>query len=195
MIYLLALALLLPDLAGAQRQETLANSAKVKGGFGSLYFTFSQADGRSGGGAGLGGAFVIDDFFIGGYFQGENFGTRRYSNRNYIQALSSGGFWLGYAIPSHKMLHVYTALKLGWGAAALRRDDNDPYDGDDITDGVLVLAPEIGAELNVLRWLRIALTGGFRLVGGLDTLPGYQTRDFNSPTLGLTFRMGGFGYR
>lgn len=191
---LLLLSLSLATLATAQKQETIANSVKIKGGFGSPYFLFSQADGRAGGGIGGGGAFILNDFFVGAYVQSESFGQRRYSGRDYILGLNSGGFWLGYVPNSYKVVHLYSSLKIGWGSALLRRDDNDPYDNDDIRDAVFVLAPEIGAEFNVLRWFRIGLTGGYRAVGLLNTLPGYSYNDFNSPTLALTFRFGKFGY-
>lgn len=182
------------QLGISQKEETLGNTARVKGGFGGPYFLFSQADGRSGGGAGGGGAFIINDFFIGGFGQGETFGRRRYNNRNYDLALGGGGFWLGYAYPSHKLFHLYTSMKIGWGAAALNRVDDNPFNDNDITDGVFLLIPEIGAEVNLLHWFRLAFTGGFRFVGGVDSLPGYSTTDFNSPTLAITLRFGAFGY-
>ena len=178
----------------SQQEETLANNARVKGGFGGPFFLFSQADGKSGGGAGGGGAFIVNDFFIGGYGQGESFGQRRYNNRNYDVTLGSGGFWLGYAYPSHKLLHLYSSLKLGWGSAGLRRQDDDPFDNDDINDSVFVIAPEVGAEVNIIHCFRIGFTAGYRVVGGLHDLPGFSSNDFNSPTLALTFRFGGFGY-
>ncbi len=178
----------------SQKQETLASSARVKGGFGSLYFLFGQADGHNGAGAGLGGAFIINDFFIGGYGQNEVFDRRRYSGREYLVGLGSGGFWLGYVPASYKVVHLYSALKVGWGSAALRRTDSEPYTNDNITDGVFVLAPEIGAEVNILRWFRLGFTGGYRFVSGLNTLPGYAYNDFNSPTLALTLRFGKYGY-
>lgn len=179
--------------AQAQKQETLANSGRIQGGFGALLFPFSQADGHSGAGAGAGGAIIVNDFFIGGYGQGESFDRHRYNGRNYFVGLNSGGIWLGYTYPSHKVLHLYTSMKIGWGSATLNRDDNDPFDNDQINDGVVVLNPEIGAELNILRWFRLGITGGYRLVGGLNTLPGYASNDFNSPTLALTLRFGKFG--
>lgn len=193
-LFFLAASLCIATLAFSQREETLANSSGIKGGFGGPFFLFSTADGNAGGGAGGGGAFIINDFFIGGYGQGESFGRRRYNNRNYDVTLGSGGFWLGYAYPSHKVLHIYTSLKLGWGTAALRRPGGDNFE-DDITDGVFMVAPEVGAEVNLLHWFRLAFSGGYRVVGGLHGLPGFSTNDFNSPTLAITLRFGGFGYK
>ncbi len=178
----------------AQKEETLTSGARVKGGFGGPFFLYSNTDGQSGGGGGGGGAFIINDFFIGGFGQGETFGQRTISSRRYTVGLGFGGFWLGYVYPSHKVVHLFTSLKVGWGSATLQRDDNDPFNGNDYTDGVFVTAPEIGVEVNVVHWFRIAFTGGYRLVGGVQSLPGFASGDFNSPTLGLTMRFGKFGY-
>ena len=193
---LLLLAVLCINLpAFSQKEETVANSSGIKGGFGGPYFLFSQAGGSGGGGAGGGGAFIINDFFIGGYGQGENFGRRRIGNRNYDVSLGGAGFWFGYAYPSYKLLHLYTSLKVGWGSATLNRKNEEPFDVPDYSDGVFMFSPEIGAEVNLLHWFRLAFTGGYRFVGGLNTLPGFNSNDFNSPTLAITLRFGAFGYK
>ena len=181
--------------AQAQKEETLAGSARVKGGFGAPFFTFSQADDNAGFGGGGGGAFIINDFFIGGFGEGASFGNRRYNNRNYDLSLGYGGFWLGYTYPSHKLIHLYSSLKIGWGNASQLRADDDPFDGDQINDHIFALHPELGAEINLVHWFRLGFTAGFRLVGGVGSLPTVRSGDFNSPTLGITLRFGKFGYR
>ncbi len=180
--------------AFCQKEETLAGSSRVKGGFGSPFFTFSQASGQNGIGAGVGGAFIINDFFIGAFGQGESFGPRRYNGRDYNLTISNGGFWLGYAYPSHKLAHLYTSMKIGWGNVALARTDREPFDPDGIRDNVFVLNPEIGAEVNLLHWFRLCLSVGYRSVSGVNTLPTVQSNDFNGATFGITMRFGGFGY-
>ncbi|MCK6694367.1 MAG: hypothetical protein L6Q97_19975 [Thermoanaerobaculia bacterium] len=179
----------------AQRQETLRTTARNKGGFGGLYFVSSQADGDPGGGAGFDGAFIRNDWFFGGFIQAESFDQRRINNRNYRPSLFFTGPWVGYAYPSHKLIHLYTSLRLGWGGAVLNRQDNDPFDNDDYSDFVFVFAPEIGAEINAVSWLRIAATLGYRSVSNLSGLPGYSARDFNSPTFAISLRAGAFGYK
>lgn len=179
----------------AQRQETLQSNVRNRGGFGGLYFVASQADGESGSGAGIDGAFIVNDWFFGGYLQGDNFGRRRINNRNYEAGLFTTGAWAGYAFPSHKLVHFYTSLRLGFGGALLSRQDNDPFNNDDdYSDAVMVMAPEFGAEINAFKWFRIAGTVGYRMVGNI-ALPGYSARDFNSPTLALSLRFGWFGYK
>lgn len=180
----------------AQRQETLRSTTRNKGGFGGLYFVTSQADGDPGGGAGLNGAFIRNDWFFGGFLQIESFDRRRVSNRNYQPSLFFTGPWVGYAYPSHKLIHLYTSLRLGWGFAVLNRQDNDPFNNDeDYSDFIFAFMPEIGAEINALSWLRIAATLGYRSVSNLTGLPTYSQRDFNSPTFAVSLRLGSFGYK
>lgn len=189
LLLLLLSALALP----AQRQETLQSNVRNRGGFGGLYFVASQADGEPGGGAGINGAFIVNDWFFGGYLQADNFGQRRISGRNYDAGLFTTGAWAGYAFPSHKLVHFYTSLRLGFGGAFL--GGSDPFDdNDDLSDAVFVFEPEFGAEINAFKWFRIAGTVGYRSVGNLD-LPSYSARDFNSPTLALSLRFGWFGYK
>ena len=179
----------------AQKQETLRSTARNKGGFGGLYFVFSQANGDAGGGAGINGAFIRNDWFFGGFLQAESFDQRRINNSNYNPGLFTTGPWIGYAYPSYKLVHLYTSLKIGFGGAVLTRQDNDPFDNDDFSTGVIAIMPEIGAEINALPWLRIAATLGYRSVGNLTGLPGYGPRDFNSPMFAISLRAGAFGYR
>lgn len=180
----------------AQRQETLRSTTRNKGGFGGLYFVTSQAGGDPGGGAGLDGAFIHNDWFFGGFLQIESFDRRRVNNRNYQPSLFFTGPWVGYAYPSHKLIHLYTSLRLGWGFAVLNRQGNDPFNNDeDYSDFIFAFTPEIGAEINALSWLRIAATLGYRSVSNLTGLPGYSQRDFNSPTFGISLRFGSFGYK
>jgi len=177
-----------------QKEETLASSSRVKGGFGSVFFPFSQASEQNGAGAGIGGAFIVNDFFFGASAQGEAFGARRYNGRDYTLTLTHGGFWLGYAYPSHKLVHLFTSMKIGWGNVALAQRNRDPFDPNNIRDNVFVLSPEIGAEVNLLHWFRLCLTLGYRSVSGIDTLPTVSSDDFNGATFGITMRFGGFGY-
>ncbi|MBL7797777.1 MAG: hypothetical protein JNJ90_14880 [Saprospiraceae bacterium] len=177
-----------------QKEETLAGSSRVKGGFGSPFFTFSQASGQNGVGAGVGGAFIVNDFFIGASAQGESFGIRRYNGRDYNLTLTHGGFWLGYAYPSYKLVHLFTSMKIGWGNVALSQPNRDPFDPNSIRDNVFVLSPEIGTEVNLLHWFRLCLTVGYRSVSGVSTLPTVNRSDFNGATFGITMRFGGFGY-
>ena len=53
--------------------------------------------------------------------------------------------------------------------------------------------PEVGLELNVFSFFRIAATASYRWVNGVETLPTYTNDDLSSFGATLTLRFGGFG--
>ena len=104
--------------------------------------------------------------------------------------LGHGGFWLGYTYRSHKLVHIFASTKLGWGGIDIEIDE-DNYSA---VDNVFVITPELGVELNVFRWFKIAGTVGYRSVTGVDNIKaGKSNEDFSGLAGTLTFRFGGFG--
>lgn len=192
-LFLIGLLMGIAQAASAQKEETIGRHMRLTGGFGALQLNFSRAGNDPGTGLGLQGAFVFRDVFLGLYFQGDRFGDRRLNNKNYNLGLGSSGLLLGYVYPSYKAVHVFATLKLGGGAAVLTRKDNDPFDGDDIRDGIRLITPALGVELNILHWMRLAGTLGYRWVSGVDHLSGVGSRDFNNMVVGITLRVGSFG--
>jgi hypothetical protein len=178
----------------AQAEETIFSDAEVVGGFGAPFATLARGDGEFGAGAGGGGGVIVNDFFFGGFGQGETYGRRTFQDVRYTLALGYGGLWAGYVYPSYKVAHLFSSVKVGWGGVTLTdfSQDFNAYD----SDAVFVVNPEIGLEVNILHWFRIAATGGYRFVGGIEEgrLPGIEKDAFNSPTFALTFRFGGFGF-
>jgi hypothetical protein len=186
----------------AQTEQTLTNSARVRGGFGGPIATVSNLDGRWGGGAGGGGAFIVNDFFFGIYGQGETFGdwTLAGGERATVN-VGSGGLWVGYTVPAHRLVHFYTSVKVGWGAvnaSRIDRHDENGWNGNEydtvLDDPIFTVQPEAGVELNLTHWFRLGLTGGYRFVDGVNRFENFSDADFSSPTVALTFRFGKFGY-
>jgi len=170
--------------------ETLFNRAHVVGAFGGPIVEFSQFKGdyitSSGGGGGL----IIDDFFIGGYGMGTvNFNDLIVDNEDLRMEMGHGGFWLGYTYASHKLVHVFASAKLGWGGIDVEIDDS----GFKSNDAIFVATPEVGIEMNVFRWFKIAGTVGYRSVTGVNNIPGQSNEDFSGLAGSVTFRFGGFG--
>ena len=56
-------------------------------------------------------------------------------------------------------------------------------------DKVTVFEPSIGVEVNVFRWMRVGLEGGYRFVTSVDA-PGLDDTDFSSPIIGLRLKFG-----
>lgn len=173
------------------QQETLFGRARVVGGFGApiIEWGLSNDINTSVGG---GGGVIIDNFFIGGYGVGSIDFQRVWDGLDIDQLdIGHGGFWLGFQIPSHKLIHVYGSARIGWGAVNVQFDNPSQRFSD--VDKIFVMTPEIGIELNLTRWFRLAGTVGYRWVNGLNTNFGYTDKDFNGTIAGLTLRFGGFG--
>jgi hypothetical protein len=137
-----------------------------------------------GGGVGL----VLGDGFIGVYGSaGADY--EQVLNENDLDRidLAQGGLWLGYTPFQHWMLHPFASLRAGAGAINL-----DTNGWDDYYDNILVFSPELGLEVNLTRFLRIAGAAGYRWVEGVST-PGLSDGDFTGWTGSLTLRLGWFG--
>jgi hypothetical protein len=179
--------------SGQAQTETLSGlSKKGSGGFGSPIVEVSNITGVTGLSVGGGGAAIIGEFFFGGFGQGTGDGEAIFNNERYDVSLGVGGLWLGYTPRSHKLIHPYSSLKIGWGGVDMDlEEDNDNRDG--FSDRITLIQPELGLELNITRWFRLAMTGGYRYVSGINKLPAdLSNEDFRSFVGNLTFRFGGF---
>lgn len=170
--------------------ETLFSRSRRVGFFVSPITEFSDfkhdLTTASGGGIGL----IAGDFFIGGY----GLGTVNYDriiNEDFDRLeMGHGGFWLGYVAPQHEVVHFFSSVKAGWGAVDIEFDNNN---SPDYEDTFFALTPEAGLEVNVFRWFRVGAAVGYRFMSGLAENPSFDTKDFQTMTASLTFRIGGFG--
>lgn len=175
-----------------KEEETLLGQARVQGGFGGPFWVASRAVGDAGWGAGGGGGAIIGHFFIGGFGQGEAFGRRTIQNVEHEYSLGFGGLWLGAVYPSHRLIHLFSSLKVGGGGVSLVPRERGSSRG--YNDGVFVVVPEAGIELNVVKWFRLVGTVGYRWVGGISGPSAYfKPGDFDSVVWGITLRFGSFG--
>lgn len=174
-----------------QRHETLFNRARVIGAFGGPIVEIGKYNGENGTAVGGGGGLIINNFFIGGYGLGGTDITEQFfdNDDDFRMDIGHGGFWLGLVYPQNKMIHAFSSVKLGWGAIGINFQDDDlSYD-----DGIFVVTPEVGLELNVFRFFRIAGTAGYRYVDGIRKGGDVTQDQFNGLVGTLTFRFGGFG--
>ena len=175
--------------AAYAQEETLFGKAKLTGAFGGPFLEYGEILGQRGSMVGGGGALQFKNFFVGGY----GIGTHYPESGPYVVNVRHGGLWLGYTIPSHKLFHLYASLRAGSGAVRFKFDRSDNRRDAIFTDRIQALTPELGVEVNVSDFLRIAITGGYRLIGGVDRLPaGFSNEDFSGWTGGMTFRIGAF---
>ena len=99
---------------------------------------------------------------------------------------------MGYTIPSHKLLHLYTSVKVAGGGVGVTNFQDDWEFEDDFNDATFVVIPEAGLELNVARWFRLGGTVGYRFVDGFEGWNNYGKKDLNAPVYALTLRFGWF---
>jgi hypothetical protein len=87
---------------------------------------------------------------------------------------------LGYAFRSNKAIHPIVYAKGGRGTLKINEEK---------VDKVTVFEPSIGLEINVFRWFRLGLEGGYRFVTNVDAI-GLNDTDFSSPVVGLRLKFG-----
>ncbi len=173
------------------QHETLFSKARVVGGFGGPLLEFGNIKGDFVTSVGGGGGVIIDNFFIGGYGIGSIENLHYRFDNDFRMDLAHGGLWLGYTPQSFKVFHPYFSTKIGWGFADFRESRFGPTFSNG--DGIFVLTPEAGLELNLTKFFRIVGTVGYRWVTDVDQLEDYSNKDFQSLTGQLTFRFGWFG--
>jgi len=87
---------------------------------------------------------------------------------------------LGYTFNSHRSIHPVVYAKGGRGSLKINEQK---------VDKVTVFEPSVGIEVNVFRWLRMGLEGGYRFVTNVDA-NGLNDNDFSSPVVGLRMKFG-----
>lgn len=194
-IFAIALSML-GGLLHAQ-DETLFGNVDRSGAFGGPLWEYYNLNQDVQVAAGGGGALIFNDFYLGGYGMGDAEFVVENPVENLRQRVKfkHGGFWLGFTPLQRKVIHPYASLKFGWGKARYVESplNNPQVEIEALKDNIFVFTPELGLELNVFSWFRIAATGSYRLVSGANTLPVFTDEDLSEFAMQLTLRFGGFG--
>ncbi len=156
---------------------------------------------------GGGGAVLLNQTFYIGAF-GEGLTTRHYpkneDNLFYPDdakiSFGYGGFWLGYIHKSQNPIHFGASTRLGWGSIYYDQDYNKPNDNfpvdKDYLDNVFVFVPQIEAEFNFFKWMKINVGVGYRVVAGINKEYAgqliFDKKDFNKPQGTITLLFGYF---
>ncbi|MEZ4965006.1 MAG: hypothetical protein R2791_07165 [Saprospiraceae bacterium] len=180
----LALAfLLLNTIVYAQREETVLGSrgwglSGLWGGYTHHYTDYNGTD-----------AFNRGGFF--GFEFGKSLfvGWTHYSLRDDI-VLDKGdnqrfdfrfnGGKIGYAFVPYKAVHPMINVELGRGRAKLAGEGDD---------NIFVIQPSVGVEVNVFRWFRLGLEGGYRFARNVDYVA-LNDSDLSSPYAKATLKLG-----
>lgn len=195
------------------------NNIKVSG-FAGVFNEFSSVDGDFAFSMGGGAAMLFNQkFYLGAYGMGlttrhlksyiqiDPSGNLRPDDQLYTR-FGHGGLWLGYIHKPQNAIHWGVNTKIGWGGITL----NDlVHPGSDYkwenyySDNVFVLSPEVNVGFNLLKWMRVDLGVGYRLVTGVDDIYGdkfvdgdiiqveaFESDAFNSVTGSVTLAFGWF---
>jgi len=103
--------------------------------------------------------------------------------------LGYGGFYAEYVLFSSALVHGSVSALVGGGGVydAYYETADIAVDGDEF----FIAEPSAGVELNVTRFFRVNLSGGYRFTSGLD-YAGVTDDDLRGPSAGIAFKFGKF---
>jgi hypothetical protein len=173
----------------AQRDETLIGKTglKLTGVWGGGNVGLIGFDGENNGMAG--GFFGLEfskSLFL-GYMGSNGSASTTYNGNTRKYDINYGGFLIGYAYKPFKVIHPRVNFLMGSGSLKVK-DQPDDY--------IFVVQPSAGVEVNLFRWFRLGLEGGYRFVSNTN-LPKPNDGDVSAGFAQLSFRFGwswGKGY-
>lgn len=175
-----------PEPEPGQEEDTLIRGGIDSGGFGALVFKFSGVNDQFAAFAGLRGGWIINHRFIiggGGYGLSSEICVDEDGRCRTRQIeFGYGGFEFEYIGLWDRVAHYSLQLLIGAGGVTVFDFESDP---------VFVAEPAAKLELNVTKWFRIDVGGGYRFVSGLD-LGRLDSGDLSAPFGSLEFKFGNF---
>lgn len=174
---------------------TLFKPATDIGGYGGMSVLYSQVDGDDGALVGVEGGLLVDHrLTLGGAGYGWTRDERGPADTDGIPRnlrLGYGGLLLRYSVLTGTPVYGSVGALVGGGALALDRDTHgdDHENHDNAVDAFFVFEPQLSVQVNLVRWMRLGVQGGYRITSGLGHL-GYTEGDINALTLGGTVQFG-----
>ncbi|MEM9859674.1 MAG: hypothetical protein AAF843_20140 [Bacteroidota bacterium] len=107
-----------------------------------------------------------------------------------------GGIMLGYIIAPVEIIHVSFPVLIGAGGIEVAEEGAPIVEGERSIlerSAFFVVEPAVEIEINVTRFMRMSIGGGYRLVQGADLDVGnISNEDLSSWTARLSFKFGKF---
>lgn len=168
------------------QEETLIKSGIDSGGFGALVFKFSGVNDQFAFFGGARGGWIINHRFViggGGYGLGSEICLDE-EGSCFLRELEFGygGFEFEYIGLWDRVAHYSLQLLIGGGGVTLLGFPSD---------GVFVAEPAARLELNVTKWFRLNIGGGYRFVSGVN-LARLDNSDLSAFSGVLEFKFGNF---
>lgn len=178
------------SILGQSEPQFLIGSDINYGGFGGLMMEVSTVKNKGlyniGGG---GGALLNNKVFIGGYGMGNvsEGPLFNYNGTPAILEMEHGGLWLGYLHRAENIVHFGASTRFGWGGIELSDQNRVSL----LKDDLFLLSPQAELEVNVLPFMKLNVSVGYRLAFGVtDTY--LESADFSSPYGLVGFYFGWF---
>ena len=129
---------------------------------------------------GFGGLEFNKDFFVGwGGYRLTNDILNSNTNLNGME-FKYHGFMLGYAPGAHKAIHPKISALVGTGTIDITSEGRDK---------VAVIVPSAGVEINIFKWFRVGLEGGYRFVTDSNFIS-LKDEDLSAPFGEIQFKFG-----
>ena len=170
------------SLTASAQDETLFDkiNLKITGGWGGPHTIFSgfQEDNSFSSG-GFGGVELGKTLLVGwgGYTTESNLVVDGLPDQTF--KLNYSGPHLSYSWQPEKVVHPNISIMAGPGRTFINDVKND---------NIFIIQPAIGAEINVFRWFRINIRGGYRTA--LDADNAVSNTDIASLFGGIDFKFG-----
>jgi hypothetical protein len=191
-ISLILLCLIIISMVKTEAQDedlqTLFGDRPLKiTGFGGPFMNFTSFDKDFAYMMGGGGGIIINNFMIGGYGIGLA-NTLYFDDSDDEISFGHGGFWFGYQLMPHKLVHPVIQVQLGWGGL----NSKDRYGAlIDNLDKLFIITPIVEVEMNITRFFRIGLGGSYRIAAFADNNI-LSAGDMSGPGANLAFKFGWF---
>jgi hypothetical protein len=106
--------------------------------------------------------------------------------------LGYGGLRLGWIFATENLVHLTAAVLVGAGGVTVATHNlsADRWDTHN-SEAFFALEPQVELELNLARYVRLALSGSYRYIGNTGTA-GLQASDLSGPAGGVIAKFGVF---
>ncbi len=177
---------------------TLLGGTSRLGGYGGLTVNYAEIGDESGALVGLEGALLLDHrLALGlaahGWTRNQRATPDPVDGEPRRLELGYGGAVIRYGLFTDQLVHATVGGLVGGGGAVLRRDDldgDDEVDSEDM-DTFFIVEPQVTAEVNLTRWLRVGAQVGYRFTAGVGKLD-YDEGDINGIGAGGHVQIGWF---
>jgi hypothetical protein len=122
--------------------------------------------------------------------------TRGTDSSAYLR-MGYGGLHFGFNVEPNKVLHINAGVLIGAGGATYTTafndmDNNNSGNFKSYNNSTFFIAePQIGAELNLLKFMRMELSASYRFISGIQ-LPKTENKDLSGFSGNLIFKFGKF---